>query len=191
MDEKKENIDINTDVQETEEREDEQKKSYEELVAELAKTKAEAERLRISIDRTSSEAADYKRKYREKLSEEEAAAETQRERDEYVRGLEKQIKTNDAFKRYTDLGMNTELAMQTAQFDVDGDTENVFKNMKTFQSSLLDAEKAKWLGGRKEIHADNHESADEITAEDFSKMSYKQRVELANKNPDLYKKLKG
>lgn len=152
------------DIQETE-----TKKTYEELVAELAKANAEKERLKTSLDRTSSEVADYKKKYREKLNAEEQAAEKQKEKDEYVKGLEKKIQTNEAFKRYTSLGMDADLAMQTAQFDIDGDTDSVTANIKTFQQALLENEKAKWLKSRPEVNHGHGESQSKEDDDPFLK----------------------
>lgn len=172
--------------------EDHDEIDVEALKSELAKLKAERERLKTSLDRTASEVADYKKKYREKLDAEEQEKLNRQEHDDYVKGLERQIKQNEAFARYSSLGMGLELAKETAEFEVAGDISKVTDNIKKYQDTLVESAKTKWLESRPEIKSDNGGSSDDlITAEQFAKMSYAQKNELYKKDRELYNKLAG
>lgn len=65
--------------------------------AEFERVQAENARLKSAVDKTSSEVADYKRKERERMSEEEKSKAEQQEREAYYKKLERE----NALHRYS------------------------------------------------------------------------------------------
>ena len=96
----------------------------------------EVKKLKIALSKSNSEAADWKRQYREKLSDEERLA---AERAESEKALKEELeqyrkeKTVLGYKdQYRSLGYSEDLALSTAQAMADGDTSTVFANQKAF-----------------------------------------------------------
>ena len=101
---------------------------------------AEIERLRNALSKSNSEAADYKKQLREKMSAEELKAKEDAEKWEemeknYNALLKKDaISTNKA--KLLALGYDEKLAEETATAMVEGDTEKVFANQKLHLDSV-------------------------------------------------------
>lgn len=136
--------------------------TVEELMTQLSKERAEKERLKTSFDKTSSELAATKKQLKERLTAEEQEAEAKREREEerenYVKGLEKEVAINRAMKRFLSLGMNEDLAMETAEAEYDRDYEKVTANQKKNQDEKIKAAEAEWLKSRPDVNAGNGEN---------------------------------
>lgn len=109
--------------------------SIQELMVEIAKLKRER-------DRASSEAADYKKKFRATQTEKEVMdaekAEAQAKRDEEFEAMKRELNINRITKNYMALGYPAELAEKAATADVDNDSETRFKIQ-----AQVDAEKKK------------------------------------------------
>ena len=119
-----------------EEKQDEPKKpSVEDLMVELA-------RMKRQLDKASSEAADYKKKFRATQTEKEVMdaekAEAQAKRDEEFEAMKRELNINRITKNYMALGYPAELAEKAATADVDNDSETRFKIQ-----AQVDAEKKK------------------------------------------------
>lgn len=101
---------------------------------------AEIERLTKALSKSNSEAADYKKQLREKMSTDELKAKEDAEKWEemeknYNALLKKDaISTNKA--KLLALGYDEKLAEETATAMVDGDTEKVFANQKIHLDSV-------------------------------------------------------
>ena len=122
---------------------------YETLTAEekLAKLEAleieepkdnssEIKKYKELIDKASSEASSWKKKYNEKLTEAEKNELERKEKDEALREelntlrKEKEISVLEA--NYLSLGYSKELANDTANAVYSGDTSKAFENQRTF-----------------------------------------------------------
>jgi len=129
--------------------------SVEELMAELARERAQAQRYKASLDNATSEAADLKRKLRARQTADEQAQadaeEAARQHAEYVKSLEREVAINRAKARYLGLGMSEELAADTAVADVEKDQDRVVANFRKHQEAMIRDEQAKWLASRPQI----------------------------------------
>lgn len=147
--------------------------TVEELLAELAKAKAETNRYKASLDKASSEAADWKKKLRARQSAEEQAAadqaEAEKAKDELIKSLQRKSDLHDAKERYMDLGMDAELAAKTAEAELDGDRDTVAANFKLYQNKVIEAKQAEWLKSRPQINSGENgaKSEDELMLEAF------------------------
>ncbi|MBS4932180.1 MAG: hypothetical protein KH020_12845 [Clostridiales bacterium] len=145
--------------------EEENELTLEEVMAELAKERAEKERFKNSLDKATSEAANYKKKLREKQTAEEQEAEAKREQEEnfknYVKGLENRIALSEATERYMGLGMSKEFASETAKLELEGDREAVTVNMNKHMENMIKAKEAEWLASRPPVNAGQDDGKDE------------------------------
>lgn len=139
--------------------------TVEELMAQLAQERAEKEKYKVSLNKASSEAAEYKKKFREKQTakeqEEEAIREQQEQHEKYVKDIETELATIKATKRYMGLGMPEDLAAETAKAEIEGDSEAVTANMKKFMDKMLKTKEAEWLKSRPPVNAGNGEDGDD------------------------------
>lgn len=91
-------------------------------------------KLKRSVDKASSEAADFKKKYNATLSEKEQAdiqkAEEQARRDERLAELERENSIHKFTESFLDLGYDKKTAIAAATAQVDGDVDTLFKLQK-------------------------------------------------------------
>ena len=124
--------------------------TVQELMVEIAK-------LRREKDKNASEAADWKKRFRETQSAEEKAsaekaereAQRQAEYDELVR----KNKIHGLTETFMDQGYSKELAKKAAASLVDGDNDTLLECQKQFNAQLIAGEKEKWIASRPEINA--------------------------------------
>ena len=114
-------------------------------------SKKEIERLTTALSKSYTEAADYKRKLREKQTEEEKQKEEQAQQlaamQTELETLRKE-KTLAANKgQLIALGYDEALATETAQAMVDGDTAKLFANQKKF----IEAQRSQIKADRKSV----------------------------------------
>lgn len=147
------------DAGKPEEEQQQKTPSVEELMAELAKERAERAKLKNSFDNASSEAAKYKKALREKQTAEEIQNEEKQKAEEqhkaYVAELEKFKRTAEAKARYALQGMGEELAKAAAEAEVQGDYDALANIQKQHSDALIKAKEAEWLKNRPEISAGN------------------------------------
>ena len=154
---------------------------------------AEIDRLKTALSKSNSEAAEFKKQLREKMSAEEIKAkedaevieELRKERDALLR--EKTIANHKA--NYLALGYDEKLANETAEAMVNGELDKVFINQKKHIEAV-----------EKKIRADVLEStpkpeggsgSETITKEKFSKMSIAEQYKYSVEHPEEYKQLYG
>ena len=105
--------------------------SVEEQIQQLM---VENAKLKRAMDKASSEAADYKKRYNATLSEKEQAdmakAEEQARRDERLAELERENSIHKFTEQYLDLGYDKESATAAATAQVDNDVDTLFKLQK-------------------------------------------------------------
>lgn len=142
--------------------------SIEELMADLAKERAEKAKLKNSFDSTSSEVANLKKQLRAKQTAEEQEEEAKREEEEtrkaYVKRLEDEVNLSKKTKNYMILGMSEELALETAKADLEGDEEAVNSNIRKNQELKIKEAEQEWLKSRPDPQSGNGEGDEEKDA---------------------------
>ena len=148
---------------------------------------------KANFDKASSEAANYKKQLREKLSEEEAKAAKDKEEHEAllarVAELEKEKSVNEYTTSYLAMGYDEKLAKSSAEAIVKGDMATVFANQKTHSENREKALRAELLKGTPEPAGGG--KADVMTLDKFKAMSPQERHDFSVKNPEEYKNLYG
>ena len=173
--------------------------SLEEIEAALADVElpadqtAELERLKTANSKLSSENADWKRKHREALSEEERKAQEVADR---MKQLEEQnatlLRESGVAKhkaKFLAMGYDETLAGDAAAAMIDGDTEKLFTYQQKHQEALEKKIRADALKGTPKPVPDKADGA--MTLDNLRKMSAQERYEFSQKNPDEYKALYG
>ena len=154
---------------------------------------AEIDRLKAALSKSNSEAADYKKQLREKLTAEELKAkedaekweEIVKERDALLR--EKTIATHKA--KYLSLGYDENLANDTAEAMANGEIDKVFANQKKHLDAVEKKIRADVLKETPTPEGGN--GSDTMTKEKFSKMSIAEQFKFSTEHPEEYKKLYG
>ena len=147
-------------------------------------------KLKKTSDKNASEAAKYKRQYRETLTAQEQAsqdkAEKEAERQEQFEKLLRENQMNKYMRQYTSLGYSEAQAEKAAAAKADGDEDTLFKIEADVQKALINAAKSEWMRTRPEVNAGTQQT---VTAEQFAKMGITERTELKRKSPEVYTKL--
>jgi len=148
---------------------------------------------KATFDKTSSEAASYKKQLREKQSDEEAkAAKEAEERATLLARLE-ELEREKTVGTYTNaylaLGYDEKTAKATAEALAKGDMDTVFANHKTQNESREKALRAELL---KQTPPPASGAPDGVmTLDKLRKMSPQERYEFSLSNPEEYKTLYG
>ena len=150
----------------------------------------EIAKLKKTSDKNATEAAKYKRQYRETLSAQEQAsqdkAEKEAERQEQFEKLLRENKINKYMRQYMGLGYTEAQADKAATARADGDEDTLFTIQNEVQKQIVNAAKAEWMRTRPEVNAGTQQT---VTAEQFAKMGITERTELKRKSPEIYEKL--
>jgi hypothetical protein len=154
---------------------------------------AEVERLRNALSKSNSEAADYKKQLREKMSAEELKAkedaekwdELIKERDALLR--EKTIAGHKA--NYLALGYEEKLAAETAEAMANGELDKVFANQKKHIEAVEKKVRADVM--KVTPRPEGGTGSETMTKEKFSKMSIAEQHKYSVEHPEEYKKLYG
>ena len=154
---------------------------------------AEVERLKTANSKLSSENADWKRKHREALTEEERKAQEMADR---MKELEEQnatlLRDSNVSKhkaKFLGMGYDESLANDAATAMVDGDMDKLFSYQQKHQEALEKKIRADALKGTPKPVPDKADGA--MTLENLRKMTAQERLEFSQKNPEEYKTLYG
>ena len=154
---------------------------------------AEVERLKNANSKLSSENAEWKRKHREALSEEERKAQEVADELKQLREQnEKLVRDSNLSKhkaKFLGMGYDETLASDAAEAMVDGDTEKLFSYQQKHQEALEKKIRADALKGTPKPVPDKKDGG--MTLENLKKMSAQERLEFSEKNPEEYKTLYG
>lgn len=108
---------------------------------ELEDNSSEIERLKNAVSKANSEAAGWKKKHNELLSEEERKKQEQADEQEQLRNRIAELEKRETVAQYTanliGQGYDATLAGETALAMADGDTEKVFANMAKANEALV------------------------------------------------------
>ena len=159
--------------------------SVQELMVELAK-------LKRAQEKAASEASEYKKKWKDSLSEQEKAsmekAEAQAKRDEEFEFMKKALRINELTENFMDLGYSKDMAKKAATAQAENDTEALLTIQKQFQEGQKKAWEAEFLKNRPEINAGTG-NAPTITKEQFDNMSLIEKSKLKRENEAEYNRL--
>lgn len=150
---------------------------------------AEVERLKNANSKLSSESAEYKRKLREKQTDDEAKAQKEAEEKEALikqnKELQEKVSVSENTAQLIALGYDEALAAETAKAMFDGDTAKVFANQKKHQDGLKKKFEKEALD-----HTPTPPAGDgKVTAEAFAKMTLTEKAKLKLSDPELFKAL--
>ena len=154
---------------------------------------SEIERLKNALSKSNSEAAEYKKQLREKMTAEEAKAKEDTEKFEDLQNKydallkESTITKNKA--RLLGLGYDDALATEVAEAMANGDTEKVFAAQKKHLDSVEKKIREDVLKETPKPTGGTGKST--LTKEQFSKMSTEERYKFSVDHPDEYKELYG
>lgn len=154
-------------------------------------SKKEIEKLTAALSKSNAEAAENKRKLRERQTEEEKNKEAQEQElatlRERVASLEKEKVLAVNKSQLIALGYEDALATETAQALVDGDMNKLFANQKKFLDKQRSRIEAELLKGTPTPPPGS--DTDTLTKEKYRAMSLVEKQKLANENPTLYKQM--
>ncbi len=153
---------------------------------------SEVEKLKNAVSKANSEAADYKRKLKERMSDEENKA---NERDEAYRQLQenydaltKKVAISDNKSKLLAMGYAEELADKAAVAMADGDMGMVMQfqmeHLKAFEKSVL----SKSIKDTPKPTPDSDDNS-VMTLDKFRKLSPEERMKFSVEHPDEYKQL--
>ena len=154
---------------------------------------AEIERLKAALSKSNSEAADFKKQLRDRMSEEERKAKEDAEKwEEIVKERDALLreKTVSGYKaKYLALGYDESLATETAEAMANGEIDKVFANQKKHIESVGKKIRADVL--KETPNPEGGNGSETITKEMFSKMSIAEQYKYSVEHPEEYKKLYG
>lgn len=148
-------------------------------------------KLKNSLDKASSEAANYKKQLREKMTEDEQKtqkeAEERAELEEKYNKLLRETEITKHKAKFLSLGYDEKLADETAEALMNNDLAKVFSNQKQFQDSLEKKIRAEVLKDTpKPVSGSNDQK---MTKEKFMQLSPTERHNFYLKHPEEYKEL--
>ena len=153
----------------------------------------EVERLKAALSKSNSENAEWKKKHREALSEEERktqeTADLIKKLQEENATLTRERNVSSHKAKFLNMGYDESLANDAATAMVDGDMEKLFSCQQKHQEALEKKIRADALKGTPKPVPDKRDGA--VTIEDLRKMTTQERLEFSQKNPDEYKSLYG
>lgn len=150
---------------------------------------SEIDKLKNQLSKANSEAKGYKDKLAEKMSDEEKAAEQQKE---LMENLQKELdayKQKDAINENTkgllSLGYDEALAEATAKAMYEGDLKTVLANQKKFIESVKADVKSDILKNTP-TPSGGEQKPNTVTKDQFLAMSYSQMLSFQKENPELF-----
>lgn len=159
--------------------------NVQDLMNELAKLKREK-------DKAASEAADFKKKYRESLSEVEKAsmekAEKEAARDEELTRLRREVTIHNMEKTYMQLGFTSDEASRMAVAETDGDQEAKIKILSEVDGRKKKQMEQEFFASRPDVNIGGA-SGTSYTKEQFDEMDVIARNKLFEENPAEYNRL--
>jgi hypothetical protein len=154
---------------------------------------AEIDRLKTALSKSNSEAADYKKQLREKMSADELKAKEDAESREKLQNdydaLLRKVTLSENKAKLLALGYDEALAAGTAEAMADGDLDKVFANQKKHLDALEKKIREDVL--KDTPKPEGGKGSETITKENFSKMTLEEQYKYSVEHPEEYKKLYG
>lgn len=152
----------------------------------------EMAKLKRQYDKASSEAAEFKKKYRESLSESEKAsmekAEKEAAREEEFNKLVRENTINRLEKQYMQLGFTPDEAARMAVAETDNDQELKIKIMSEVDGRKKKEYEAEFLATRPNVNVGGGTGVT-VTKEQFDAMNPVELTKLKRENPAEYDRL--
>ena len=162
------------------------------LKAQNLKLQQDFEKMKKAFNKSSSEASEYKKKWKSTQTEAEQRAIEKEEEDKQIREelnkLKRENEINKQAKNYLGLGYSAEDATKFSEALYDGNTEEMLR----IQAKVM-AEKELAIKSNAQKSMSNPPSGNgekTITKEQFQKMNWKEKQELFSKDRETYNKLK-
>lgn len=157
------------------------------LLTELAKTKR-------ALDKASSEAASYKKQYKQTLSEKEQydmeAAEAKAKHDEEFEALKAKVAISELKDKFVTLGYSVEQATTAARAEYEGDIDTVLKIQLQARDEQMEAMKQKIMSEMPQPNIGvGNTGGKQYTKEDFTNMTMIEKSELLHENKEEYERL--
>lgn len=153
----------------------------------------EIARLKKALDNSNSEAANYKKQLREKMSADEVKAREEAERVEELQkkydALLRESTISKHKARLLALGYEEALATETAEAMATGDVDKVFTNQQRHIAAVEKKVRADILRDTPKPTGGN--GSETITKETFAKMSVQEQYKFSVEHPEEYRKLYG
>jgi hypothetical protein len=154
---------------------------------------AEIERLRAALTKSNSENAEWKKKHREALTEEERKAQEQADLIKQLKEQnEKLTRESDLSKhkaKFLGMGYEEALATDAATALVDGDMEKLFAYQQKHQEALEKKIRADALKSTPKPVPNNEGGP--VTREQIAKMSMDDRIKFYQEHPTEYQEIYG
>ena len=145
------------------------------------------------FDKTASELAQTKKDLKARMSDEEKAkAESEallKQYKEQAETLQREKNIADNKAKFISIGYDDSLATETAEALENGDFATVFKNQQTVIENVKKIAKGEAMASTTPPAGKATDGNKTVTKEQFDNMSYKERNDLFNSNPDLYNEL--
>jgi len=149
----------------------------------------ELEKMKTSVSKANAEAAESKRLLKEKMTAEELKAKEEseelaklrEERDAFAR----QVTVANYEKEFLSLGYDGQMAAETAEAMAKGDMQTVFKNHKAYAEKIVQDTKTAVLKDTPKMDGTGNHTGN-VTQEQFDSMTYTERLELKQNNPQLF-----
>lgn len=145
------------------------------------------------FDQTASELAEKKKALKEKMTEDEAIKQKEKEEREKLQSdYEKLLRETTVSKdkaKLLALGYDEKLADETAEAMADGDSEKIFANQKKHLEAVEKKVRAEALKDTPKPTPDGDSKT--MTLEKLRKMSPAERLEFSTNQPEEYKSLYG
>ena len=142
------------------------------------------------LERANSEAANYKKQLREKMSQDEQAAaqaaETLKAMQDELDSLRREKQVTELSKRWMGVGYGEELATATAKAMADGNMDQLFKNLASYLSDRDKALKAELLKSTPTPPPATDVNAGVMKKEDFLKLDLIAKQKFAKEHPEEY-----
>ena len=153
----------------------------------------EVKRLKDALSKSNSENAEWKKKHREALSEEERKAQETADLLKQLQDRNAELERESGLAKHKAkfLGMGYEEALATdaATAMVDGDMEKLFSYQLKHQEALEKKIRADALKGTPKPVPGKTDGV--VTREQISKMSVSERLKFYNEHPEEYKEMYG
>lgn len=155
---------------------------------------SEVEKLKAALSKSNSEAADFKKQLRAKMSEDEATKQKEAEEREKLQSdydaLLRKVTVSENKAKLLALGYDETLASETAEAMAKGEMDKVFVNQKKHLEAVEKKVRADVLKDTPKP-APGSGANTEITQEQFDAMGYSERLKVFNESPETYNKLNG
>ena len=154
--------------------------------------KTEYEKVKQANNKLASEAADFRKKYESKLTDDERAKEEQQKKDEEqaakIKDLERKVLISDSKTSYLAQGYSDDLASEAAEAFADNDFAKLMEVQKKALEEHDKKLKADFLKQTPKPPGGTGSAV--MTKAEFNKLSYPDKLKYVKEHPDWEKELK-